>query len=172
MSEATSEPAAAGAPAEYFCPQCGARYSTPGICDLGHAPATVQPLDAAAAGENGQDPAGGGSSSSSDPAPPASPADATAAAAPAAPDPSAPDPPGVVTSPGAAVVHLPSDPGASSDAPAAAPAASSSDPSPAPARAAPDLSGLDAAIAELDSAGKAFEAASANVSAELAKLKG
>lgn len=43
--------------ATYYCPQCGARFAGPGTCENGHPAAEVQPLDATAAAEIGQDPA-------------------------------------------------------------------------------------------------------------------
>jgi len=41
--------------ATYYCPQCGARFAGPGLCENGHPAAEVQPLEPAAAAEQGQD---------------------------------------------------------------------------------------------------------------------
>lgn len=61
--------------AAYYCPQCGARYSGPGLCANGHPDAEVAPLNADAAAQDG----------TSDPAPqvPAPPATEPAPAPPA-----------------------------------------------------------------------------------------
>lgn len=39
--------------AKFYCPQCGARYSGPGVCVNGHGEAEVLPLDTEAAAQDG-----------------------------------------------------------------------------------------------------------------------
>ena len=140
MSDVATETTDAGE-AEFYCPSCGARYSTPGVCTLGHAATTVVPLGEEAEAEAGQDPAGGGDSGSSSDA---APADAAPAAEPAAPaaEPAA----------DAAQTDTPqpaADPSAGTDA---QPAADSADTPPAPSPVETAQQNLAAAKAQIDSA--------------------
>ena len=131
MSEAADETQAepaAEAGGEFYCPACGARYSTPGICSLGHAATTVLPLGQEAEAEAGQDPAGGGTTdaTATEPAP---------AAEPAPTDSSSSVPP--------------TDPSAAADAP---PAADSADTPPAPSPLEQAQQNVAAAKQQIDSA--------------------
>lgn len=158
MSEAADETQAepaAEAGGEFYCPACGARYSTPGICSLGHAATTVLPLGQEAEAEAGQDPAGGGTTdaTATEPAPAAEPApsgvitpDTAPAAEPAPTDSSSSVPP--------------TDPSAAADAP---PAADSADTPPAP-------SPLEQAQQNVAAAKQQIDSALAVIDDELAKL--
>ena len=151
MSDVATETTDAGE-AEFYCPACGARYSTPGVCNLGHAATTVVPLGEEAEAEAGQDPAGGGgdSSSSSDAAAAdAAPADAAPADAAPAAEPAAP-----AAEPAADTAQTDSpqpaaDPAAGTDA---QPAADSADTPPAPSPIETAQQNLAAVKAQIDSA--------------------
>lgn len=148
MSEAADETQAepaAEAGGEFYCPACGARYSTPGICSLGHAATTVVPLGQEAEAETGQDPAGGGTTDATA-AEPAPAADTAPAAEPAPTDSSSSVPP--------------TDPSAAADAP---PAADSADTPPAP-------SPLEQAQQNVAAAKQQIDSALAVIDDELAKL--
>lgn len=148
MSDVATETTDAGE-AEFYCPACGARYSTPGVCNLGHAATTVVPLGEDAEAEAGQDPAGGGDSSSSS-APAATDAAATDAA-PAAEPAAAPAEPAAPTV-DTAQTDTPqpaADPSAGTDA---QPAADSADTPPAPSPIETAQQNLAAAKAQIDSA--------------------
>lgn len=53
MEGSAAESETGAGAATYYCPQCGARYSGPGVCVNGHGATEVLPLDTEAAAKDG-----------------------------------------------------------------------------------------------------------------------